>query len=1501
MKHILGLDLGSNSIGWALIEYDDEIGKGSILDAGSRIIPMDQKELGDFESGNKVSQTAERTTLRSIRRLYERSNLRRERLHRVLNILGFLPVHYANEIDFEQRLGQFKNQSEPKICYVKNSEGRCDFLFKSSFEEMLADFAKTNPQLVGKKIPYDWTIYYLRKKALTERIEKEELAWILLNFNQKRGYYQLRGEEEEERKGKKVEYHALKVISVTDSGDKRGDNVWYNVGLDNGWIYRRQSRVPLDWVGKTKEFIVTTDIDEAGNVKLDKYGDEIRSFRAPSDNDWGLVKIKTEKEISSSEKTVGCYIYDALLENPMQKIKGKLVGVIERKYYKDELKQILTKQKEFHPELNDVALYNACVNELYGRNENHRQSIEGRDFTYLFIDDVIFYQRPLKSKKTTIATCRFEYRCYKDKEGNWQREHLKCISKSHPLYQEFRLWQFIQNLRIYERVGKINGKTVTDIDVTSQFLPTEQDVVALFEWLNEKKNIKQEALLKYKPFGLKKGEVEKYRWGYVEDKEYPCNETRATIAFYLNKIGVKRLGKDEELKLWHILYSINDREELQKALTGFANKAALPEEFSKAFVKFPAFESAYGTYSEKAIKKLLPLMRTGKYWSEADIHEKTRERINKIIDAEVDDTIDERVREKLNGFSSINDFKGLPYWLASYVVYNKHSEAEDILKWNTPGDIDEFLRSFKQHSLRNPIVEKVVLETLRVVRDIWLEYGKGNAGFFNEIHVELGRDMKNTADKRKRMSEQISKNENTNLRIKTMLLEFKESGAVEDVRPYSPIQQEILKIFEEGVLGSGVEIPDDIRKISQLPQPSTTEIQRYRLWLEQKYRSPYTGKVIPLTKLFTTAYQVEHVIPRSRYFDDSLTNKVICEARVNGDKGNLLGYEYIKEKGGSVVDLGNGNSVSLFTLAEYEEFVRKTYSGNNTKMKKLLADEIPDDFVARQLNDSRYISRTVQQLLSALVRKDDEKEAVSTNVISCSGAITSELKQHWGLNDVWNDIIAPRFERLNKITNSTSYGEWTNKDGKRVFQTNVPLAISKGFNKKRIDHRHHAMDAIIVACVTRNHVNYLNNKNARSERERIDLRNLLCHKHKLDASGNYSWQFNKPWDTFTQDVKESLLSMIVTFKQNIRILNNTTNYYQKRELDENGKSKKVIVRQIKGDARAIRKSMHKATVYGKVLVREQKEVTLSVALDNWECIVDKELKQHITELIKAYHIFDKKTLLKYFKDRNNLFKKKSISKVAIYYYTENAASRKKLSEEFGSKKIDSVVNAGVRSILRKHLEQYNEVSGNKLIEHPELAFSPDGIDEMNRNIVSLNNGRPHKPILKVRICEPIGLKFVVGNSGTKDRKYVEADKGTNLFFGIYVDENGKRNYETIPLNMALERQKQGLTSVSEVNEKGMNLLFSLSPNDLVYLPTQDELESGKIDWSDKKRILERVYKMVSCSNGQLFFIPGSVASPIINADELGANNKAERAWTGEMIKETCVKLAIDRIGQIKNT
>ena len=216
---------------------------------------------------------------------------------------------------------------------------------------------------------------------------------------------------------------------------------------------------------------------------------------------------------------------------------------------------------------------------------------------------------------------------------------------------------------------------------------------------------------------------------------------------------------------------------------------------------------------------------------------------------------------------------------------------------------------------------------------------------------------------------------------------------------------------------------------------------------------------------------------------------------------------------------------------------------------------------------------------------------------------------------------------------------------------------------------------------------------------------------------------------------------------------------------------------------------------------------------------------------------------------------------------------------------------------------YNEEKDGKTLEHPDLAFSQDGLDAMNKNIKELNENISHKPIYKVRTYESKGNKFVVGQTGNKNKKYVEAAKGTNLFFAIYQDANGKRYYETIPLNIVIERQKQGLTSVPESDGKGNILLLHLSPNDLVYIPTESELDNINLvsyEITDVNRI-KRIYKMVSSTNYQCFFIQHSVSTSIVNKFEFSALNKMEKSIDGIMIKDLCMKIKIDRLGKIQKT
>ena len=465
----------------------------------------------------------------------------------------------------------------------------------------------------------------------------------------------------------------------------------------------------------------------------------------------------------------------------------------------------------------------------------------------------------------------------------------------------------------------------------------------------------------------------------------------------------------------------------------------------------------------------------------------------------------------------------------------------------------------------------------------------------------------------------------------------------------------------------------------------------------------------------------------------------------------------------------------------------------------------------------------------------------SKNIIPCTGKITAALKQDWGLNDVWNDLILPRFERMNNLTQTELFTTYSEKYQKKI--PTVPLEHAKGFQKKRIDHRHHALDALIVACATRSHINYMNNQHAfdkhkaKEERQnaRIDLRTVLCEKKYNDnAEDKYNWTFKKPWNTFTQDVRGALEMVVVSFKQNLRVINKATNYYEKW-VEEKGKMVKKKVKQ-EGINWAIRKPLHKETISGKITLERVK-----------------------------------------------------VGKGKIL-----TATRKSIDSSFTEKTIASITDTGIQKILLNYLAHKGS---------PELAFSPEGIEEMNKNIAQYNGGKDHQPIYKVRIFEE-GSKFPLGEIGTKSQKYVEAAKGTNLFFGIYQGKE-KRSYATIPLDEVIERQKQGLTSVPELNEKGEKLLFSLSPNDLVYVPVEGE-DTENIDFTNlSKEQRERIYKTVSFTGNQCFFVKQTIASLIKSYDpqtkigELESKNKLEVTICSRIkIKEFCIKLKIDRLGNI---
>lgn len=1689
-RTILGLDLGTNSIGWALVEIDHENKLVKILGLGSRILTMDAAEIAKFESGAKTeSGAAKRTALRSPRKLNERYLLRRDRLHCVLNLLNALPKHYKLSIEFEnekgKRSGKFKKGAEEKLAYYKDDNGKSLFLFKDAYYQMENDFREKYPELFyhkrngsQTKIPYDWTLYYLRHKAVTDKsfkLTKEQLAWITLSFNQKRGYEKVIGQDKKLQKEgeltdgfvgkvqnvtkienenvyeivlvdnnnekielfkykeetkipiteigdlkeveivskyddegtidiKKTEYiinevREFTITNVRNTGQKRKENLVFEIELETGWIKEQQSKFTPKWKDTRRDFIIKTKYDVNGNRIL-KGADKGRNINVPKEEDWTLMKLKTETSLTSfntknNTKGVASFVYYNLLQNPKQKIKADLITVIERDYYREELDTIYKNQGQFHPELKNGNLYEHAIQLLYPNNNNHQKTIKELDFNYLIKEDILLYQRDLKSKKSLIVDCVYEKENYErtdEKTGKKFKKPLKAIHKANPLYQEFRLWQFIKRLKIIKKEDFVNEEIKINLDVTDQLL-TSDIKAELYPFLNDKENVTEKDILGFlnKKHNDLDINVDKYKWNFTSEKE-PCNPTRYNFILRTKRIKgfdyKSFLTSENEYNLWHFFYSVKKKDEFTKGLSNIINrlldKSGLSKEFHAELVKnfssFGGYTNDYGTYSEKAIKKILPFLRLGKYWNEKEI-EAILSKANQEVKQKVLD------KEEING--ELKDFQGLWVSSACYLVYGRYSEVGEVQFWQSPYDIENYLKNeFRQHSLNNPTVEKILVETLHVVKDIWKYYGKeigtdenGRIIYnklFDRIHIELGREMKRNNKQKEKDDKNNKENRKANERIIELLRELKKTnGSLEEK---SPFQQEKLRILEEGLLASieydkdnteyelsnGKITKKEIKDITtkELSKISRTDFERYKLWLDQRYQSPYTGKFIKLSDLFDRKkYEIEHVFPQERITLNALYNKVISETEINKEKKASTGYGFIANaKSKQIFCAAHNTEVAILSVDNYEKLVKSNFSGR--KREILLSKEIPQEFTNSQLNNSQYISKMAMKLLSNIVREKDEDAFRSKNVLATNGTITSTLKRHWQLNNTWNEIVSPRFKRLNELTNSNLFGDYREINGHQMFINTVPEGTNKNFDPKRIDHRHHALDALIIALTTENHVNYLNNISSQEENDEEKLKTRKGYKFQLTNSrkgfnDEKEWYFLPPAQIKTKDgidvfeyqfgetkskvfkeiAQNALENTIASFKQKSRVIRQRWNKYLK-PID--GKIKFETQEGLKEVIKYnVRKRLHEDTFYGKVKLQNNQNTNKNV--------ISVSLKKALEEGYDLYNpIFLSRvnTLKKENNSIKDIIEKLALENQTVEVYEKIVATRfGNELESFASipsdkiiKTIQSVTDTGIQRILENHLENYKQIIDRKTKFDTENAFSSDGVKELNKNITTLNNGKFHHPIYKVRTSDAMGTKFSVSEEGQKNTKYVVTAAGSNAFCGFYQSGTDRKFY--IPtLRESVESLKQGFDPCPATHPEHLDykLIFVLNPSDLVYVPTEEEIKNPNlVDFSRmKNEQVNRIYKFTDGNGTTMNFVPANIASPIIDikAEEhkkikdnllfweesnetkkgivkktkplfneigLGSENKtkSQNTFDREQIKSICWKLKIDRLGNI---
>jgi len=1419
MNTILGLDIGTNSIGWALVQHDFGTA-GKILGIGSRVVPMDADLLLNFEQGNSISRTAARRQARGARRLRNRYKQRRQRLVAVLQHLGWLPQDFS--------LGHQLPVSPERLREMQDYFGTA-------------------------RVPADWVVYFLREKGLAEKLGLAELARVLYHMNQRRGFKSNRkagndgiapeateGEESEAggpRREKRVAI--VKVASVRDTGEmaKRKKIIELTLdkeiapGLSQGTIQR--DTLP-EWAGQEMELEIRIIRSKAG-ARVE--------FALPDKTKWQELKEALNKNIEEEGVHPGQYFLHKLRNDHTYRIREQ---IIDRKRYEDEMRAIWAQQTAHHPELSSTEALPALADLLYKHNEEKRRELLANDLLYLIACDIIYFQRPLKSQKDSIGECRYEKKnvVVTMERGGKKEERqpgVKVAPASSPAFQEFRIWKTIHQLKAIKLKEHVGEQWLADVDVTEDHLTAEAKE-KLFRLFDSKEEISGGEILK--TLGLSPSG---FKLNYESDTKFKGAETKQAFRKAFKRSGYTAEGKalldDPKAfeQLWHLVYSVEDEDAIRKSAM---KKLKLPEAVATAVSKMPPFALKYAAFSAKALGKMLPLMRVGSYWKEEDIHPDAFARIHRLLNAEVDADLDDIMRDRIEkhraawGLDSVAAHQGLPDWLAAYLVYGRHSERPAGAVCNSALD----LRGIEPKSLRNPIVEQIANETMQVVKDVWTrwDFWSLREDQRPEIRVEMARDLKKTAAEREKINDANKRNREDKERIKAILRELRYGN------PDSLSDVEKLRLLEENGNYRGRVMQEKFFK--KPTEPTAAEVQTYRLWMEQACVSPYTGKPIMLSKLFDRReYDVDHIFPQSRFYDDSMANKVIVETWANADKGSRTAMQYIQhgtQKQGR----------TLLSPQDYIAHVERTFF--RKKRSNLLAAEIPKGFIQRQLNDTRHISRRVNELLYQFTPK----------VAASSGQITDELKHQWGLGKAMKESLKPRFERLEKIVGEPLIEYRRNGDG------NTDL-ILKGY-EKRIDHRHHAVDALVVACTLQEHVQYINTLEAQKAGEEPKV------KYAKLLKGDKAREFKMPWPAFRPEALAALDGIIVSHKNRHRTLVRGKNRYTKYVVDEAGNWTKATVQQEKGPLLSVRKPLHKETIAGTVQFREYRKGSMDEALRSPKHIADPKVKRLLRALMDEFGPNPKKikaaVKARALTDSND----KSIDKVTLWAMEPYALNRVALDASFTKDKIAKIAEyktdkeRGLKHLLLAHLEKWNGDS--------KAAFTGEGLEDLAKSA--------GKPIEKVSIYEPIGGKFEI-----RPGQLVEAAKGTNLFFVIYTDvESGARTYRTLGLQEVIAAKAQGLPIVPP--EEGTRH-FTLSPSDLVYVPEKDE-DTKAINWSDTAGISGKVYKMVSCTGTQCMFVPHSVSKAVVDKKEFGSGNKEERAWDGQMIKQVCIKLKHDRLGNI---
>ncbi|OBW40789.1 CRISPR-associated endonuclease Cas9 [Chryseobacterium sp. MOF25P] len=611
--------------------------------------------------------------------------------------------------------------------------------------------------------------------------------------------------------------------------------------------------------------------------------------------------------------------------------------------------------------------------------------------------------------------------------------------------------------------------------------------------------------------------------------------------------------------------------------------------------------------------------------------------------------------------------------------------------------------------------------------------------------------------------------------------------------------------------------------------PSKNDIVRYKLYQELSYnafKNLYTDEKIDYEKLYSKTYDIDHIIPQSKVFDDSFSNKVLVPRQSNLDKGNKTAYDFMSNK----------SAENLEKYLSIVETLFKEKKITKAKYQKLLKQEseIGDGFIDRDLRDSQYIAKKARNLLYEICRV----------VTPTTGSVTARLREDWDLVNIMQELNFDKFKALG-LTEMVEKKDGSFKE--RIVDWS-----------KRNDHRHHAMDALTVAFTKHNHIQYLNFLNARKNETHKEHNVIIGIEDKettwkKDDDGNKKRVFKLPIPNFRQVAKEHLENILVSHKAKNKVVTKNKN----KTKSKNGERTKVEL--------TPRGQLHKETVYGKyqyyinkdekISAKFNEEIISKVAHPIYKNLLLQRLSENENDPKKA---FAGKNVLTKNPIHLNDEKTETLPEIVkLTWLEEDYSIRKDITpDNFKDvKTIEKILDEGVKRILLRRLNEFDN--------DPKKAFS-----DLEKNPIWLNEEK-RISIKRVTISGVKNAEFLhykkdhFGNEILDDNgQKISVDfvsTGNNHHVAIYRDEKGNLQERVVSLFDAVQLVNSGEPVIDKTYNQGLGwqFLFTMKQNEYFVFSNEktgfNPKEIDLLDAENKKKISPNLFRVQKISSKDYMF------------------------------------------------